>query len=93
MFVSDPANEDDSEPRWYNVIKKIGKGTFSTVYLVRDPKTQEEYAMKAHFQSSSLEDKKRTIIINDALSIPFVQGHENIITLKEVFLSGRIVSA
>ncbi|TNV74189.1 hypothetical protein FGO68_gene4175 [Halteria grandinella] len=49
--------------------------------------------MKAHFQSSSLEDKKRIIIINDALSIPLVQGHENIITLKEVFLSGRIVSA
>ncbi len=57
---------------------------------MRDPVTQKEYAMKVHFEtgtvkSGSIEEKKRAITVNDAKTIPKIQGHPNIIELKEVF--------
>jgi hypothetical protein len=47
--------------------------------------------MKVHFENSSIEDKKRAIILNDALTISKVQGHPNIIKLKEVNMTGSIL--
>ena len=52
----------------YRMIKKIGKGTFSTVYLCEKVGEYSllQYAMKVHFQSEDIKEKKRAVIMNDA---------------------------
>jgi len=50
----------------YRIIKKIGRGTFSTVYLCEDVATGCQYAMKVHQEQEGINDSKRAIIMNDA---------------------------
>jgi serine/threonine protein kinase len=83
---------EDSTEAAYKIIKKIGKGTYSTVYLCENIKDKKEYAIKVHYDTTSIIEKKRSVIINDAYVISKVQGHPNIINLKEVFMQGRIIS-
>jgi serine/threonine protein kinase len=45
----------------YRILKKIGKGTFSTVFLCED-KNQTEYAMKVHFYNPSLKEEVITVV-------------------------------
>ena len=40
--------------------------------------------MKVHFASNPLAQRKKAIVLNDAKRIPMVQGHPNVIQLKEV---------
>jgi serine/threonine protein kinase len=46
--------------------------------------------MKLHFETEEITEKKRAVIMNDAAVITKVQGHPNIITVKEVFENGVI---
>ncbi len=41
--------------------------------------------MKAHFEGPGIEDKKRAVTLNDAETIGKVQGHPNVIMMKEVY--------
>ncbi len=76
----------------YRIIKKIGRGTFSTVYLCED-KQGCQYAMKVHQEQEGINDSKRAIIFNDAEVIKKVQGHPNVIQMKEVYIKGNIYSS
>ena len=77
----------------YKILKRIGRGTFSTVFLVESIAEEGQlYAMKAHFESTEIEDQKRAVIINDAQTISKVQGHPNIIKMIEVYKRGKIVA-
>ena len=69
MFI--PYEFKDSESKLsttisYEILKKIGKGTFSTVFLARDNTSQKEFAMKVHFVRADIEEKKKAIVINDS---------------------------
>lgn len=55
-----------SQSTSYEILKKIGKGTFSTVFLVRDLSSHEEFAMKVHYEKPDIEEKKRAIVVNDS---------------------------
>jgi serine/threonine protein kinase len=51
----------------YKILKRIGRGTFSTVFLVESITEEGKlYAMKAHFESSDIEEQKRAVTVNDA---------------------------
>ncbi len=76
----------------YKILKRIGRGTFSTVFLVESIKDGALYAIKAHFESPGIEEQKRAVTINDADTISKVQGHPNIIKMIEVFKKGKIIS-
>jgi len=48
--------------------------------------------MKAHFEAPSIEVQKRVVILNDAATIGKVQGHPNLIRMKEVYSRGKIAA-
>ena len=74
----------------YRIVKQIGCGTFSTVYLCEDTRDGKQYAMKVHQEYSGLEVHKRAVILNDAQVISKLQGHPNVIQVKEVHMNGKI---
>ncbi len=47
--------------------------------------------MKVHFEGPGIEEHKRAVTLNDAQTIGKVQGHPNIIKMKEVFMNGKII--
>ena len=83
---------EGSDEATYKILKRIGRGTFSTVFLVECLADGQLYAMKAHFEAPSIEVHKRAVILNDAATIGKVQGHPNIIKMKEVYSRGKIVA-
>ena len=83
---------EGSDAATYKILKIIGRGTFSTVFLVECLAEGQLYAMKAHFEAPTIEVQKRVVIMNDAATIGKVQGHPNIIKMKEVYNRGKIVA-
>lgn len=47
------------------MIKKIGQGSYSTVFLCINSDDREQYAMKINYLTPRLEGKKRDVLEND----------------------------
>lgn len=63
VFISD---EDPLQEASYLLIKRIGKGGYSTVYLCENLIDKKQYAMKVYSDTIPIQDKKREINLNDA---------------------------
>ena len=46
------------DSNYYTILRQIGKGSYGKIYLVEDPKTKKEYALKKIIISNSLELKE-----------------------------------
>ncbi|CAK57378.1 unnamed protein product (macronuclear) [Paramecium tetraurelia] len=71
---------------WFEIIKKIGAGSFSVVYLVRNKENGQFYAMKVTDKQLMMENKKEELIINEK-EILIQLNHRRIINLHASFQS------
>lgn len=70
----------------YEVIRKLGKGSFSVVYLVRRITDNTTYALK-YLQCS--DDVDRHEAMKECEVVYALQGHPNVIQLFDMFMSYR----
>lgn len=70
----------------YIIIKKIGEGSYGTVYLSEHSKTSQKFAIKALSKSKIKEHSELEKIYNE-VSIMLIINHPNIIKLYEVLSS------
>ena len=68
----------------YRVIRRIGAGSFSTVFLVARKTDGEQFALK--FMACA-DDRERLDAIKECETINSLQGHPNVITLYDMFMS------
>ena len=67
----------------FEILKAIGKGSFSQVYLVKRKKDSKIYALKSVYLEM-LEKKQQESSINEVRILASVQ-HPNVISYKEAF--------
>eukprot|EP00347_Sterkiella_histriomuscorum_P015111 403358280 len=83
----------ENKQHCYYLIKKIGQGTFSTVYLCESQNKEDfgvQYAIKVNYENEQLTDYRRDIVFNEMMAIQKIQSHPNIIHLQNVFEHGFI---
>ncbi|KAH8607054.1 Kelch motifProtein kinase domain [Trypanosoma vivax] len=68
----------------YEVVRRIGKGAFSFVYLVRRKSDGREFALKYLI---CRDNKERLDALRECETINSVQGHPNIIRIVEMFMN------
>jgi serine/threonine protein kinase len=68
----------------YKVLRRIGAGSFSTVFLVARKTDGEQFALK--FMACA-DDRERLDAIKECETINSLQGHPNVITLYDMFMS------
>jgi NIMA (never in mitosis gene a)-related kinase len=70
----------------FTVIKKLGEGTYSTVYHVLRRDDQCEYALKK-VKMQGLTEKERENAVNEVRILASIRGsNKNIIQYKEAFV-------
>ncbi|CAD8122349.1 unnamed protein product [Paramecium sonneborni] len=79
--LKEPINLD-----WFEIIKKIGAGSFSVVYLVRNKENGQFYAMKVTDKQLMFESGKEELVIKER-QILIKLNHRRIITLHASFQS------
>ena len=68
----------------YKVIRRVGEGAFSSVYLVRRKTDNAEFAMKFMI---CWDDRERLEAIKECETINSLQGHPNVIQLIDMFMN------
>jgi len=69
----------------FTIIKKLGEGTYSTVYHVRRIEDNKEYALK-RVKMGGLSDKEKDNAINEVRILASIKNNKNIIAYKEAFI-------
>ena len=69
----------------FTMLKKLGEGTYSTVYHVRRIEDNKEYALK-RVKMSGLTDKEKENAINEVRILASIKNNKNIIAYKEAFI-------
>jgi NIMA (never in mitosis gene a)-related kinase len=68
----------------FTLLKKLGEGTYSTVYHVKRIEDNKEYALK-RVKMSGLSDKEKENAINEVRILASIK-HKNVISYKEAFI-------
>ena len=71
----------------FEFLRTLGKGAFSTVYLVRRKKDQKQYALKSILMEK-LKEKEQKNCVNEIRILSSV-SHPNIIGYKEAFWNDK----
>ena len=69
----------------FTIIKKLGEGTYSTVYQVLRRDDNCEYALKK-VKMYGLTDKERENAVNEVRILASIKGNKNVIQYKEAFI-------
>ena len=56
--ISDNLEVKSFDSNYYTILRQIGKGSYGKIYLVEDPKTQEQFALKKIIIGDALELKE-----------------------------------
>ena len=73
----------------YKPIRKIGKGAFATVYLVRRLSDNKDFAVKAFSKSHVNSSHEAKLTIQSEISILKDIEHDNLLALHEVYESSN----
>ena len=76
-------NDKKSSIKDFQILKKIGQGSFSTVFQVKKISNNQEYAMKK-IQMQNLNQKEKSNSLNEIRILASIQ-HENIVAYKDAF--------
>lgn len=68
----------------FEVVKKLGKGAYAKVYLIRNPRDGREFAMKSYSKKEYLTKPQRFINIRSEVDIMSKVNHNSIIKLEHV---------
>ncbi|CAK62854.1 unnamed protein product (macronuclear) [Paramecium tetraurelia] len=79
--LKEPINID-----WFEIIKKLGAGSFSVVYLVRNKENGQFYAMKVTDKQLMAENEKEDLVIKERQILTQL-NHKRIISLHAAFQS------
>ena len=69
----------------FTVLKKLGEGTYSTVYHVLRISDNKEYALK-RVKMGGLSDKEKQNAVNEVRILASIKSNKNIIQYKEAFI-------
>ena len=67
------------------MIKKLGEGSYSSVYHVLRKEDGQEYALKK-VKMSGLSDKEKENAVNEVRILASIRNNPNIIQYKEAFI-------
>ncbi|CBH11300.1 protein kinase, putative [Trypanosoma brucei gambiense DAL972] len=68
----------------YEVVRRIGEGAFSSVYLVKHRRSKQQFALK---YLVCRDNKERLDALRECETINSLQGHPNIIRIVEMFMN------